>query len=201
MTEKTLTKDSNEHYPGKINNNDLICDQKDFLNSNLGIIDYVIRIDKRDFLKLVSKKIWEFLHLIYKGGPEIKRIAFTQKDENNENRTYFDLHYKVFNLYFAVKYDEEVDIKSIISKEPFKLFIPKYKTIFDFKDLIMNCFLNLYEINLKLVKIYKRLWKVGVKNNLKDLKKYIFEKKGLIEKSMSTEFPGELLDSKLIFLY
>ena len=182
--DKGLNKKSIEIHPGKINNLELVYDVKEFLNSNgAGTIEYVIKKEKKDYLKLVSKKIWDFLYSIYKGGPEIKRVSFIQKDENNEVRTLFDLYYNYYYLYFAIKYDDEVDVNTIITKEPYKIFIPNYKTILEFKELIMNCFLSIYEINQKLVKIYKRLWKVNIinKENLNELKRNIAEKKERIE--------------------
>jgi hypothetical protein len=147
----------------------------------------------------VSKKIWDFLHSIYKGGPEIKRITNMQRDENNLMKAYLDLYYRHFFLYFAIKYDDEVDVKTIINKDPYKIFVSNHKTIYEFKDIIMSCFLNIYEINLRLVKIYKRLWKVGIlfQDKLKDFKKYIGDKKDTIEKSISIDFPGTLFDRNL----
>ena len=99
-------------------------------------------------------------------------------------------------MLFAIKYDDEVNIKSIISKDPFKIFISNFKTVLEFKDIIMNSLLTIYEINLKDAKIYKRLWKVNkiYKDNLKELKKVMIEKKEIIDKSISVEFPGVLLD-------
>lgn len=196
--EKLFLKETkSEMHPGKINNSDLVYDQKEFINSTIdGTTDYVIRPDRKDFIKLVSKKIWDFLHSIYKGGPEIKRITYIQKDENNLMKTCLDLYYRHFLLYFAIKYDDEVDVKTIINKDPYKIFISNHKTIYEFKDIIMSCFLNIYDINLRLVKIYKRLWKVGIlfQDKLKDFKKYIADKKDCIEKSISIDFPGNLFD-------
>ncbi len=79
--EKLFLKETkNEIHPGKINNSDLVYDHKEFINSTIdGTTDYVIRPDRKDYIKLVSKKIWDFLHSIYKGGPEIKRISYVQK--------------------------------------------------------------------------------------------------------------------------
>ena len=56
-------------------------------------------------------------------------------------------------MLFAIKYDDEVNIKSIISKDPFKIFISNFKTVLEFKDIIMNSLLTIYEINLKDAKI------------------------------------------------
>lgn len=178
--------------PGPINNKILIEDSKEYINCLINLSkenekhelkpEYVlVNKEMKENIKVISNAMWKFFFKIYGGGPEIKRkVIEVNNDEKNIN---YDIFYKILNIYFIFKIDNEIDEDIVYNSKIFKLFLSSFTSVMELKERIKNFLVYTQLVdyykkfnNEKQPKIYIRLWKIEEDYGFNKFIKYLQEK-------------------------
>lgn len=161
-----------EDFPGPINNEDLIYPTDSYLHAKDEDLQ-VIRhdLDQKEDIKLVSKRIWDFFHSRYGGGPVIVKHSIVEKSKYTSYKTSIIEIYLRKMKFLQLPPRKALTADYIGNLTESIIFISRVKELIHLKEKFLRLVRGspLYDERLSVSDI--RFWKIPGHLNLEEIRK------------------------------